>query len=86
MIEFSANTDCTHGTLETLRRPYKPMIFLIGHFESPTELQRKKFSVKEFLASKHGTLGTLKALTWPYEPIIFSVGHFKCLTEVQLNS
>ena len=39
VMEFLANTDGAHGTLETVRWPYEPIILSIGHFEGPTEVQ-----------------------------------------------
>ena len=38
-MEFLVNTDGTHGTLQTVRWPCQPIILLIRHFESPTEVQ-----------------------------------------------
>ena len=32
IMEFLANTEGTHGTLETLRWPCEQIIFSIGHF------------------------------------------------------
>ena len=39
MIEFLANTDSTHGTLQSVRWPYEVSILSIGHFEVSTEVQ-----------------------------------------------
>ena len=38
-MEFLANADGAHGTLETVRWPCEPIIFSIRHFEDPTEVQ-----------------------------------------------
>ena len=38
-MEFLVNTDGTLGTLQTVRWPCDLIILLIGHFESPTEVQ-----------------------------------------------
>ena len=39
VMEFLANTDGTHGTLQTVRWPCEPIILSIGHFEGRTEVQ-----------------------------------------------
>ena len=39
VMEFLANTDGTHGTLQTVRWPCQPIILSIGHFEGRTEVQ-----------------------------------------------
>ena len=36
-MEFLANTDGTHETLETLRRPCELIILSIGHFDTLKE-------------------------------------------------
>ena len=38
-MEFLGNTDGTHGTLETVRWPYKLIILSFGHFEGSNEVQ-----------------------------------------------
>ena len=42
-MEFLANTDGTHGNLETLRWPCEPIILSIGHFEATTEFQLNRW-------------------------------------------
>ena len=42
-MEFLANTDGTHGTLQTVRWPFELIILSIGHLESPTEVQLKSW-------------------------------------------
>ena len=39
VMEFLVNTDCIHGTLQTVRWPCEPIILSIEHFEGPTEIQ-----------------------------------------------
>ena len=39
MKEFLASTYGTLGALDNVRWPCEPIIFSIGHFESPTEVQ-----------------------------------------------
>ena len=41
--EFSDSTHGIQEIAETLRRPCKPIILLIGHFEGPTEVQMKSW-------------------------------------------
>ena len=38
-MEFLANTDDTHGTLESVRWSCEPIILSVGHFEGSTEVQ-----------------------------------------------
>ena len=42
-MEFLATTQGTEETPLTVRWPCKPIIFLIGHFEGPTEFQLKSW-------------------------------------------
>ena len=46
-MEFLANTDFTHRTLQTVRWPWEPIILWIGHFEGRTEVQTEQL-VKGF--------------------------------------
>ena len=43
VMEFLATTQGTEETPLTVRWPCKPIIFLIGHFEGPTEFQLKSW-------------------------------------------
>ena len=38
-MELLVKIDCTHGTHESVRWPCEPIVFLIGHFQGPTEVQ-----------------------------------------------
>ena len=38
-MEFLADTDGTHGILQTVRWSCEPIILSMGHFEGPSEVQ-----------------------------------------------